>query len=234
MHAINLLAMGKTVVATAKSLDIGVSTLHRWKATHPLFKAELALRQHNLFDAMIQKLRLTMGKAIDALFDLMTSDSKLDRKEVMFALLKLLRPQKFLVPNVPMTASAVLDEAVRGRRASQGECVTEEITEQERIAAIPAEFLTPPPPATAIEPENGHAERSEASGPVAREGTAWVERQGAPSESIDVPGQILRGHAQDDGLGAASHAEHSEVSCPVERQRAAEHVSGSSRVPIVQ
>ena len=140
IHAINLLSMGKTVVATARSLDIGVSTLHRWKATHPLFKAELAQRQHNLFDEMINKLRLTMGKAVDQLFAMMTGDSKLDRKEVMFEMLKLLKPQKFLVPSEPSTASAVLDEDVRANRASRGEVVGTEVTDEDRIAAIPAEF----------------------------------------------------------------------------------------------
>lgn len=140
MHAINLLAMGKSVVSTARTLGIGESTLHRWKATHPLFKAELARRQHNLFDAMIGKLRLTMSKAVDQLFEMMTGDSKVDRKEVMREMLKLLKPQKYLVPSEPMTVEGVLDETVWEARASRGETVATEITDQDRLAAIPAEF----------------------------------------------------------------------------------------------
>ncbi len=162
MQALNLLAMGKSVVSVPKTLGIGVSTLHRWKATHPLFRAELAQRQHNLFDAMVNKLRMTMSKAVDELFALMTSDNAFKRKEVMFEMLKLLKPQKFLVPGEPRNVEGVLDETVRERRASRGESASDEITEEERIAAIPAEWRVKDYERPASSGDC-HAERSEAS-----------------------------------------------------------------------
>ena len=42
LQAINLLSLGKSVTSVAKTLGVGVSSIHRWKASHPLFKAELA------------------------------------------------------------------------------------------------------------------------------------------------------------------------------------------------
>lgn len=191
VQAVNLLAMGKSVVSVARTLDIGVSTLHRWKATHPLFKVELAQRQHHLFDEMIQKLRLTMSKAVDQLFEMMTGDSKLDRKEVMREMLKLLKPQKFLVPAEPMTAEAVLDETVREGRASRGETVATEISDEERIAAIPGEWRVQGEQADASR-HDGPAERSEASGGEVR---VTAERAKDPAPR----GQILR-CAQGDGV----------------------------------
>lgn len=143
MTAINLLAMGKTVVATARTLGIGESTLHRWKATHPLFKLELARRHHDLFDQMVGKLRLTMGKAVDELFSMMTSERSDHRREVMWAMLKWLRPQRLMEPEAPIDLEALVDAQIRAQRAERGDVVEAPISEEERVAAIPAEFRAP-------------------------------------------------------------------------------------------
>ncbi len=218
--AINLLSMGKTVAATARSLGIGESTLHRWKATHPHFRAELAQRQHNLFDAMVNKLRMTMSRAVDELYSLMTSDNAFKRKEVMFEMLKLLKPQKFLVPAEPMSVEGVIDETVRQRRASRGESVADEITEEERISAIPAEWRAQGEEILAAastchaEPTREADERAREPSERLREASdAAVPAKLGKRNDTATSTQIARERANsDDSRGDSSHGECKESS----------------------
>jgi hypothetical protein len=136
MTAIHLLTMGKSVVATAKSLEIGVSTLHRWKSKQPAFVAELNRRQHEVFERTVDKLRQTMSKAVEELFNLMQSNSRRERYEVAMKLLPMMQPRKWIIPTGPRDPDAVVDEQIREKRTANGEAATAEITEAEREAAI--------------------------------------------------------------------------------------------------
>ena len=143
LTAINMLTMGKSVVATAASIKVVPSTIHRWKAGNPLFIAELNRRQVDLFDALVAKLRLTMGKAVDELFAMMNSQLKSERREVMWKMLSFIRPQKLLTPSVPTEPAEVIDEKIRAQRAARGEVVDGPIENQERLSHVDAEFVNP-------------------------------------------------------------------------------------------
>ena len=136
MTAIHLLTMGKSVVATAKSLEIGVSTLHRWKSKQPAFVAELNRRQHEMFDRTVDKLRSTMAKAVDELYALMQGNNRRERYEVAMKLLPMMQPRKWIVPTGPGDAEGVVDAQIRELRAANGEEAKAEITADERAAAI--------------------------------------------------------------------------------------------------
>ena len=137
LAAINLITMGRTIVATARTLKVDPGTIHRWKATHPLFIAELNRRQAAMFDETVTKLRLTMSRAVDELHSIVTGPSKRERAEATWKLLPMLRPAKLLVPTAPTTATAVIDAGVRAARAQRGEVVEGEITLEDRLALVP-------------------------------------------------------------------------------------------------
>jgi hypothetical protein len=134
--AINLLTMGKTVVATARSIKVDPATVHRWKAHNPLFVAELNRRQAALFDSMTVKLRLTMGKAVDELMSLMNSPNPSKRIDTMWKLLPMIKPQKLMIPNAPTEPAEVVDEEIRAERIERGEEADAEITNQERLEHV--------------------------------------------------------------------------------------------------
>lgn len=142
LTAINLLTLGKTAVATARTIGVSETTLHRWKRDHPLFIAELARRQGDLFDAMISKLRKTMSCSIDELYALATSKNRYERREVMREMLKLLKPQKYLVPTLLSDPREIVDERVRARRRSRGEVEEAPISEEDRKNAVDPDFRT--------------------------------------------------------------------------------------------
>lgn len=144
LMAINLISMGKTIAATARTIRVDPGTIHRWKATHPLFAAELGRRQAAMFDATVTKLRLTMERAIDELHAIVTGPSKRDRAEATWRLLPMLRPARLVIPTGPTSATAVIDAQIRAGRKERGEAVEGEITLEERLDAVPAEFLADP------------------------------------------------------------------------------------------
>lgn len=136
LTAINLLSMGKSVVATAASIKVDPSTVHRWKASSPLFIAELNRRQADLFDTLIVKMRLLMGKAVDELTAVMNSSSKYDRREVMWKVLALLKPQKRLLETGPTEPRDVIDAQIRAGRLERGEVAEAPIEDADRVAQV--------------------------------------------------------------------------------------------------
>ncbi len=136
LTAINLLMLGKTVTATAASIKVDPSTIHRWKATNPHFIAELNRRQHDAFDQIVTKLRMAMGRAVDELLVMLESNRGDYRREVMWAMLKLLRPQTLIKPVGPTDARDVIDQKIREARSLRGEIVEAPIEEEDRIAWV--------------------------------------------------------------------------------------------------
>lgn len=139
--AINLLTMGKTVVATARTIKVDPCTVHRWKAHNPLFAAELNRRQAALFDTMVVKLRITMGKAVDELMSLMNSNIPSKRVETMWKLLPMIKPQRLMIPTAPLEPADIVDEEIRAERIERGEAAEMDITNEERLERVDEEDL---------------------------------------------------------------------------------------------
>ena len=135
-QAIALLTMGKSIVATAKSLKVDPSTIHRWKASTPQFVAELNRRQAALYDNIVVKLRVTMEAAVDQLHDVLTGISKHDRIDAMWKLLPMLKPQRLIRPIEETSAIEILNAKVREARRQAGEVIEMEITDDERLAHV--------------------------------------------------------------------------------------------------
>ena len=158
LTAINLITMGKTIVAIARTLKVDPGTIHRWRATNPLFAAELNRRQSSLFETIAIKLRLTLEKAVDQLSETLDCPLKSTRAEAMWKLLPMLKPQRLIEPTGPTTAAAIVDAQIRAERLRRGEIEIGEILNDERLA-----FILPEDLADELEPPSTSSQRSTAA-----------------------------------------------------------------------
>lgn len=140
--AINLLMLGKSVISTAAALKIAPSTIHRWKSSNPQFLAELNRRQHDAFDQIVTKLRMSMGEAVNVLHAMLTGDRSDLRCEAMWKMLSYMKPQKLLAPSGPTDARDVIDQKIRESRQLRGEIVEAPIGEEDRVAWVEAQSLS--------------------------------------------------------------------------------------------
>jgi hypothetical protein len=65
--AIDLLLSGQSDSAVANTLGLHRTSIARWRAHHPGFKAELTRRRAESFGSEVERLRSLVGKAIDVL-----------------------------------------------------------------------------------------------------------------------------------------------------------------------
>src|SRR5215813_1469140 len=65
--AVDLLASGKTVTATAEALEVTRQTVSEWLQHHPGFQAALNRRKQELWTGMTDTLRGLLPKAIEVL-----------------------------------------------------------------------------------------------------------------------------------------------------------------------
>ena len=65
--AISLMIAGRTMASIAGTLGLSRSTISRWRDDHPLFAAELARRQRDVYDTASRRLQLLMIRAIDVI-----------------------------------------------------------------------------------------------------------------------------------------------------------------------
>ena len=194
--AINLITMGKTIVATARTLKVDPATIHRWKATNPQFAAELNRRQTAMFDGMVIKLRLTMERAIEELHAVLASPSKRERAEAMWKLLPMLKPQHLITPTAPTTAAGVIDAQIRQARAQRGEVVEAEITNEERLARVRPEDRAEPTSADSRSCRCGAHPQPEAS-------SRRDDREPIDGRRLEVPRHV---HVHEDGGDGAIRA----------------------------
>jgi Helix-turn-helix of insertion element transposase len=85
LRAVDLLVEGKTDTQVAAEIEVDRSTVWRWRKRDPFFRAELARRRDELWNASGERLRALRLRAFDAI------DDALDRGDwrAAVALLKL-------------------------------------------------------------------------------------------------------------------------------------------------
>jgi hypothetical protein len=232
MTAIHLLTMGKSVVATAKSLEIGVSTLHRWKSKQPAFIAELNRRKSEMFEHTVDKLRSTMAKAVDELYAIMQGNNRREKYDLAMHLLPMLQPRKWIVPTGPSDPEAVVDDQIREQRAARGEEPKAEITDEEREAAIAAaEAAVRQTPTTHRHPERSEGPGYSSGDQPQRAGSFGVPQDDGPASDPLEDGSPL----PPNGTGGPAKASRSDAFQEEVTRSARTHtepVSGTLRGPL--
>lgn len=105
LAAVDLLALGHTITDTAEALGIARQTVSEWKNSHCGFIAALNSRRHELWEAMTDKIRSLLPKALQVL------ESELDGgKDPMGAAVHLLKAAG--IYNLPLpTGPLTIEEA---------------------------------------------------------------------------------------------------------------------------
>lgn len=111
--AVDLLATGATVTATAKATGTSRQTVSDWLNNNPAFKAELNRRRAELWGQTCDRLRALLPVALDRIEAALQSDGP-DGLNAALALLRMAKVEP--LPTGPVEAEAVeVEQAERAR-----------------------------------------------------------------------------------------------------------------------
>lgn len=115
--AVDLLATGATVTATAKAVSTSRQTVSEWLNNNPAFKAELNRRRAELWAQSCDRLRALLPVALDRIESALQSDGP----EGLMAALALVRMAKVEpLPTGPVEIEAVeIEQAEQARDLSR-------------------------------------------------------------------------------------------------------------------
>lgn len=111
LAAVDLLATGATVTATAKAVSTSRQTVSDWLNNNPAFKAELNLRRAELWAQSCDRLRALLPVALDRIEAALQSDGP-DGLTAALALVRMAKVE-------PLPTGPVEIEAVEVERAEQ-------------------------------------------------------------------------------------------------------------------
>lgn len=75
-NAIDLIIIGKTDQEVADEIKVSRQTVNSWKNKNAIFVAELNYRRNSIWESQMQRLRLLVSRAVDALNDGLDSDNE--------------------------------------------------------------------------------------------------------------------------------------------------------------
>lgn len=101
MAAVELLAMGKSYAAVAKSLEIDRKTLFNWRMK-PAFQLAVKQRHSEIWGDAVDRLQMLIAPALEVLSDQMSQVYDQTRHRAAVSLIRLAHMQKLLeAPNTP-------------------------------------------------------------------------------------------------------------------------------------